>query len=169
METIPLPYGYEALIDDEDFEELSRYRWYIFLPSLSVVRAGRIQMSRQIMNAPPDKLVDHRNGNRLDMQRANLRLCTDSQNQQNARKLKGATSKYKGVHFKHNKRVRNNIMRSWQATIGLRDIFGRSFNKSLGYFFTEEAAAKAYDEAARSFFKKFARLNFPEVGEQSCL
>jgi hypothetical protein len=37
----------------------------------------------------------------------------------------------------------------------------------LGYLADEEAAARAYDAAARQHFAAFARLNFPAAGEQA--
>ncbi len=160
MKTIPLNHGLEAIVDDEDYEELSKYKWYVGLPGLDVMRARGILMSREIMKAPDGLEVDHKDGNGLDMQRSNLRLCTSSQNNQNRKKRKGTTSKYKGV-FGWTGR--------WQVGIKLQDTFGQTSKKHLGYFTVEEEAAKTYDEAARKHFGEFACLNFPGEGERSCL
>lgn len=167
MKTIPLNNGYEALVDDEDYEELFKHEWSISRDSQCVIRRDRntgkgILMARVIMNAPDYLEVDHRDGNRVDMQKFNLRLCTRSQNTQNSRKRKGTSSKYKGVNFDYHRGT-------WRVMIGLQDIFGKTFQKYLGRFTSEEEAAKAYDEAARFYFKEFAKLNFAGEGEQSCL
>ena len=120
-------------------------------------------MAREVISIPRHLDVDHRNGNKLDFQKLNLRSCTKSQNQHNRRKTKGKTSsRYKGVCF-------NKVKRKWQASIGLTDIFGRRASRTLGYFKVGEDAAKAYDTAARYYFREFACLNFAEKGEQSCL
>ena len=161
---IPLTQGYEALVDDEDYERLSKHKWRIELPSLDIRRIGdSARMVWQIISIPPYLEADHRNGNRLDMQRANLRICTRAQNQQNQRKTRKITSsKYKGVCFYR-------PSKKWQANIGFQDIFGQNACMFLGTFPAEEEAAKAYDEAARRYFGEFAALNFPKEGERSCL
>lgn len=160
MKTIPLTQGYKALVDDEDYEELSKHEWCIILPTLRVVRYYGISMSREIMKAPPYLDVDHRNGNRLDMQKFNLRICNRSQNVQNSRKRKSTSSKYKGVCF---------VYKSWRTDICFRDIFGQQVRLRLGHFSSEEEAARAYDDEARKKFGEFAALNFPGEGERSCL
>jgi hypothetical protein len=95
--------------------------------------------------------VDHRNRDRLDNRRGNLRSATDSQN--GANKSKSTTrshSKFKGVTFHRN-------TGRWQAAIKHHDrcIY-------LGLFDAEENAARAYDHAALRIFGEFARPNFPE-------
>lgn len=99
--------------------------------------------------------VDHINHDKLDNRRENLRLATHQQNKWNVPKQKHRdgrqpTSQYKGVSlYKSNGK--------WTASIkaGERNI-------RLGYFLTEEEAARAYDAAAREHFGEFAYLNFPE-------
>lgn len=161
MKTIKLEISQEeVLVDDEDHKNLSVYKWYNFKEG---VYNGYIYMARMIMNAPNWLLVDHRDGNTFDNRKSNLRLCTSSQNQYNQRKQKRKTSsQYKGVNF-------YSCTSKWRARIGLKDMFGRGYRKHLGFFTLEEAAARAYDEAARFYFKEFARLNFPNKGEQGCL
>ncbi len=77
-----------------------------------------------------------------------MRLCTPAQNQYNRKSHKTFSSQYKGVCL---------YKKKWIAQI-------RYNNKSiyLGYFNDETEAAKAYDNAAKMFFKEFAYLNFKE-------
>jgi hypothetical protein len=90
--------------------------------------------------------VDHENGNRLDNRIENLREATHQQNCYNKRKVAGKSSKYKGVsRFSNGK---------WLAYIDHKGI-----RYHLGYYATEEEAAKAYDLKATSFFKEYAKLN----------
>ena len=160
---IPLTQGMFALVDDEDFKELSKHKWHIRKKKYTFYARARIEidgnrklvyMHRIIMDAPKDRQIDHKNGDGLDNQRSNLRFCTNGQNQHNRRKGKG-TSKYKGVHWlKDNKR--------WRASIG--------FNKkliNLGCYDNETDAAKAYDRKALELFGEFARTNFKESDNET--
>ena len=95
--------------------------------------------------------IDHRNCNGMDNTRENLRPATRGQNTCNKPKRKNTTSRYIGVHWaKRDKR--------WVAQIKYS-----GGKKWLGNFDSEEAAARAFDEAARRYHKEFARLNFPEI------
>lgn len=91
--------------------------------------------------------IDHKDGDGLNNQKINLRPCTDAQNQQNAFKRKGCSSKHKGV--------------SWFARYGKWQCLIRP-NKtkvSLGYFVHEDDAGLAYNAAAVKYYGEFARLN----------
>lgn len=79
----------------------------------------------------------------------NCRWATQTQQCRNYRKRKNCSSQYKGVAW-------NTRDEKWQANIR---IDGRL--KFLGYFHSEEDAAKAYDDAAVIGFGEFARVNFP--------
>ena len=141
MKQIPLTQGRVALIDDEDFELIRQWKWrtvlfdkkHLYVMS-SIKRDNKwhnILMHRLIMNAQKGQEIDHRNGNRLDNRRSNLRFCTSSQNKMNMKKHKG-TSRYKGV--------------SWQKQRG-KWIAGIMLNYKkthLGYFADEVEAAKPY-------------------------
>jgi hypothetical protein len=104
-----------------------------------------------IMKAEPGKFRDHINHNGLDNRKANLRQATRAQNCWNKRKQKGShSSKYKGVSWLSREK-------KWQARIQAngRKIF-------IGSFKNEIDAAKAYDRAAKKYYKEFASLNFPQ-------
>lgn len=73
--------------------------------------------------------VDHINGDRLDNRRANLRVATAAQNQQNVPSYEG-TSSYRGVHW-------DSRVRAWRASATLA---GRKYE--LGCFASELAAAE---------------------------
>lgn len=158
---IPLTQGLTALVDEADFEELSKHRWSAKQDrntwyASRWVRTGKyrgttITMHQQLMGV---RGVDHRDGNGLNNQRSNLRLVTQQQNSQNSGKCSTKkSSKYKGVSWKSSHK-------KWAATISnpRKGTAPRS-RKHLGYFVEEEAAALAYDNAALELFGEFARPN----------
>jgi hypothetical protein len=167
MKEIPLTKGKIALVDDADYERVvalgkwcasqhSRTAWYAKKRISGPDRASRkiIIMHRFILGlSEPRPLVDHVNGNGLDNRRENLRLATQSQNQQNRGPSYGR--KLKGVCF-------DKSDGRWLASIRINGI-----SRSLGRFGTPEEAARAYDAADRRHFGAFARLNFPVHGEVS--
>jgi hypothetical protein len=150
MKQIPLTQGEFALVDDEDFEELSRYKWQVLRNgprSYAVRKAGKqIRMHRQITNAPDGMLVDHRDGNGLNNQRFNLRVCTAAENARNIRVHKDNKTGFKGVGRSQGK------YRAY-IVVAKKFIF-------LGRFGDPESAARAYDKAAKQHFGQFARTNF---------
>jgi len=154
---IELSFGKIAIVDAEDYERLSIYKW------CAVMRKGEpfyaktvspegwlISMHRLIMNAPRGMLVDHRDHNGLNNRKGNLRICTKAQNTHNRRGVKGSSSRHKGVHWdkQHNK---------YRAVI-----VHKAKRYNLGRFDDEDDAGRAYDKKARELFGEFAYLNFPE-------
>lgn len=154
-----------AIVDDEDFDELSKHKWTArkdrkgnFYAVRSVGRRHdrtTVAMHRVIMNAGPDDFVDHRHGKTLDNRKViSLRKCTRAQNQRN-RHARNSKSGYKGVCFLTRKRSK-----PWRYEISVD-----KKNIHLGYFATDVEAAKAYDKEALARFGEFANLNFPEVAD----
>lgn len=92
---------------------------------------------------PDGMFIDHIDRDRLNNKIENLRLCTKSQNNQNASIRKDNTSGVKGVSF-HKKTGK------WQASIGIE-----SKMKYIGLFSTIELAEKAMAEARAFFHKEF--------------
>lgn len=106
---IPLTQGYVTIVDQADYEWLNQWKWHV-TKSRKHIYAARwrtpvtnpkeIQkMHRLIMGNPEGLEVDHIDGNGLNNTRANLRICTRTQNQWNRRIIRGI-SKYNGVCWK---------------------------------------------------------------------
>jgi hypothetical protein len=92
--------------------------------------------------------VDHVNGNGLDNRRENLRPVTTTQNQQNTRKRKGGTSKYKGVSWYVKKKI-------WRVAIRIN---GK--DKHLGQDKDEMEAALIYIWTAKEAFGEYANAKW---------
>lgn len=95
---------------------------------------------------------DHISGDTLDNRLCNLRVVTPEQNARNSRPMKGAVSKFKGVHRRSSARAYSK--NKWVAALGS----GKS-RVYLGVFATEEAAARAYDVACSELHGEFGRTN----------
>lgn len=157
MKLIPLSKGYYTKVSDKDYNQLSKFEW-CYGNGYAVRSSERdennkqkgYKMHRVILDAPEGVHVDHKNGDKLDNRRSNLRLCNDSQNQANARFSTRNRSGYRGVVWRKSRQI-------WIAQIYVKNkqiYLGSSHNKA--------EAAEMYDQAARKYFKGFARPNFPE-------
>lgn len=151
MKKIVLARGEEALVDDEDYELLSVMKWYLIdgyaATTLAVGEKRKtVRMHRFVMNAPDDKMVDHKDHCRLNNQKSNLRFATNSQNRRNSPPQDGS-SKYKGVTWYPN-------LQKWAAQIQ-----DGTIRKRIGYFSSEAEAALAYNDAAKKIYGEFAYLN----------
>lgn len=153
---IPLTRGQFAIVDSEDYPQLSKFIWFAESAHNTYYAVRKqngksIKRHRHITNAPPDLVVDHIDHNGLNNQKTNLRLCTFAQNAKNIKSAAKKTSIYKGVHWHKNQK-------KWAAQI--------TCDKKahhLGYFKNQIQAAKAYDNAAKKLHKEFASLNFPKA------
>ena len=157
MKEIPLTQGQVALVDDEDFNRVSVFKWLAsrnrrtFYARRFFREPGgsckSISLHRFILAPLPGFQVDHISGNGLDCRRANLRLVDQSENGVNRRPELGCSSRYKGVSWDSEKQ-------RWRPVI---KVHGKRIR--LGSFKSELEAARAYDEAAKNAFGEFARLN----------
>lgn len=145
-------------MDDDVYEWASEYKWYAYTsngPYYAMGSSGKChnkRLHRLILNAAPDEICDHINGDGLDNRRCNLRIATHAENCQNARKQKRTDSprqqsKFIGVHAHREK---------WVARIAQEQ--NRYY---LGSYTDEVDAALAYDDAARKLYGQHARVNFP--------
>lgn len=155
MREIPLTRGRVALVDDDDYTSLSIFKWHYQTRGYAARSFGSrgnqvfLWIHRIVVNAPPGMQVDHVDGNRLNNQKSNLRVCTGLENRLHVRNCRrGKTSRFKGVHW-------NSHLSKWTA-----QITAFQTNRYLGVFFYEEDAARAYDVAAILAFGVFANPNF---------
>lgn len=152
MKEIKLTQNKVALVDDEDFERLSQYKWHAIKIHRSwyarrAANGKRIYMHRELINTEQGYFIDHINRNGLDNRRQNIRACSISENNRNTSSHKGSSSKYLGVYWDSNKN-------KWKASISYK-------NKviHLGRYSIETQAALAYNLAAAKYFGEFANLN----------
>ena len=153
MKHINLTQGKIALVDDEEYEELSQHKWYAKRGTKTFYAARdtgsrhnrkRLRMHRVIMGAEDGQYIDHINRNGLDNRKANLRFATVSQNQHNRPHPKNSTSGYKGISW-------HKIHKRWQAHITVK---GQYY--WLGSFTSKIEAVEAYDKKARELVGNYA-------------
>lgn len=158
MKFIPLGRGFFAKVDDADFERVNQFKWH----SRGYKNKGtKIRYAvRSVWNGKTfdkiylhhfifgDKLKrDHRNGDGLDNQRENLRLCNNSDNSRNRSMARNNTSGLKGVSW-------HNHTGKWRASLSINDR-----HVSLGVYDDKIHAAKVYDGISVLIFGEFAKTN----------
>lgn len=162
MQTIKLTNCDEvAQVSDEDYEYLVQFKWHRMATGYPGSTLGydrrngvrhppetmhRVILGRWLGGVPEGMESDHADRDKLNNTRPNLRLCTSAQNMANiGHESCQGSSKYKGV-ARHKKK--------WVAQISVDNK-----SKYLGLFNSEDAAAAAYNRAAREWHGEFAVLN----------
>lgn len=145
---------HEVIIDDEDYDKIKNYNWFIMkqrktyvFRNVRVDGKRRIELlHRRIMNFPPG-FIDHIDGNSLNNGKENMRVCNNAENLRNRGRQKNNKSGFKGVRL-------HSQNKNWVAQIRTNNV-----TKYIGVYETKEAAALAYNEAAKKYHGEFARLN----------
>lgn len=125
-----------AVADEEDRAKLEAHRWFLANTGYAATSGGRVLMHRYLVGLErgDGRETDHRDRNRLNNRRGNLRVVTKASNRQNVAG-RPHTSKHRGVHWHPG-------AGKWRAMV-YHD--GRS--RHVGYFTDEEAAGHAAEQA----------------------
>ena len=155
---IKLTQGKVAIVDDEMYDYLNQWKWFANKQKNDKFYVGRrilvsnkkqstIWMHRFIMNPKKGMVIDHLDGNPLNNQKNNLRICTQSENLRNRNCNINNTSGFKGVYW-------HKITKKWMSyiTINKKSLY-------LGIYTNPIKAAFAYNEAAIKYHGKFANIN----------
>lgn len=151
MKTIPLTRGLEAIVDDDDWEYLKKFKWYASTQGYAVMsiysekKNVKIKMHRFIMQAKKGQIIDHLSKNKLDNRKENLRVATASQNSQNT--FSYGSVRLKGVSYdKRRNKYKAYIQKDKKSYY-------------IGSFNTAFEAASAYDRMAIQLFGIDASTN----------
>lgn len=144
---------YKILLDDEDYEWARSRKWTFVNDRPATKMGGRyIGIHRLVMGVQrgEDVIVDHIDGNPLNNQKSNLRVCNRFENQQNRKTNKNNTLP-KGIRLlpsgKYNVRI-------------------QSYNKRVvvGTFDTLEEAIEERNRVAKQLHGEFFRPSHPVDG-----
>jgi hypothetical protein len=156
MKKIALTQGKFALVDDEDFEKLSKFKWiykknrskgnyneYVYRhTSRNNYIRKQIYLHHEIMG---HGIIDHINGDGLDNRKENLRFSSKSQNQWNKRTVNKIG--FKGVKEDYRSKT----------PLFYANISANKKRYYLGSFRTPEEAHEAYKKAAIALHGEFAK------------
>lgn len=133
-------------VDDDDYIDLQQHNWYAHPKGYAQAWInGKITLMHRYIMQPGKLQVDHKDGDKCNNQRSNLRAVKHSQNTQNVPPKANNTSGYVGVS-------KNGIY--WQA-----NIYKDGLRKFVGNFKDKNKAASAYNSAALELYGEHAYLN----------
>jgi len=140
MARIKLTQGKYALVDDADFEFLSKYKWYISNHGYAMTTTTpHLYMHRLINKTPKGLLTDHINRKTLDNRKSNLRTADKRINSINRNLQSNNTSGYKGVSW-------DKQHKKWESYIWKNQV-----KISLGYFDSFKKAVLVRRQAERKY------------------
>jgi hypothetical protein len=133
-----------TIVDMADAEWASRWRWSLdkngyvtrkqyFGGGLLTRRMVTFRFHRELMGLTPDDglEVDHRDLDKLNNRRSNLRVVTHAEQMQNRPSLPGSSSQYRGVHWDKSRK-------KWVVTVGIDGM-----HHQIGRFDDEHQAGEA--------------------------
>ncbi len=151
MKTLLLSQGRFAVVDDSDYDLISRHTWCAVRSRKSSdiwyaqthIGSSVVRMHVLVLGQIKGTVIHHDDHNGLNNQRSNLKRTTNRNNVAHAKKAKNNTSGYKGVHW-------DKVNKKWVAIVG---------KKFLGRYDSILDAANHYDKAAKQEWCEFALTN----------
>ena len=164
MKTIPLTQNKYALVDDEDYEYLSKWKWHAHKGSSKytyyAVRTSydngktQVRMHREIVlryTANNKEEIDHVDRDGLNNKKCNLRICSISENNFNRRNwgsLPKGIKLNKSTYKKKNGEIKEYL--KYQARISVN---GKSVH--LGNYNNLENAIDSYNNASKKYYPEY--------------
>lgn len=143
--------GEHILVDTEDLPKLIGFTWFLYPDGHAVAKnkGKELRLHRQIMGTPKGMDTDHKNHNRADNRKCNLRVCTRQENTMNQLRRSDNTSGVKGVHW-------DKTASKWRAQIF---VDGEYLN--LGYYTEFEQAVQVRQALERVLFGEITCIQPP--------
>lgn len=137
--------GVKHIFDAEDYEKVKNISWFLTHKGYIYGIYNKKQIFiHQLITDFKYPMIDHKNGNKLDNRKSNLRPATKSQNAMNRHSRKSNKSGYLGVYWDKDRN-------KWVAKIGINR---KTLN--LGAYIHIDDAVKARLKAEKIYFKEFA-------------
>jgi len=138
-----------AIIDAEDYDKVKDVKWHKesgrgYPSSWKKGFLHHVIWGKKVQ-------LDHKDRDKMNARRNNLRLASNIQNAQNKGIQKNNKSGYIGIGYT------KTCYKKWYA-----QIYYDGKNRMVGRFHTKEEAAKAYDKKCFELRGEFAVLNFPQ-------
>jgi len=154
---IPLGKGKFAVVDNEDYPYLSRFKWCFIRKNGGVSlnknsginKTMMIPMTTFIITKKPNYKVFFKNKNPFDLRKCNLVVLPYNYCITQYKKRKGTTTKFKGVYYYKNKKKN-----PYSAVISKDRV-----KFWLGSYKTIKEAVIVYNEKARELYGEFAYQN----------
>jgi hypothetical protein len=126
--------GAKCIFDKDQLEKISNFYWFLnnrgYVATVRLINGKKeyILMHRLIMEFPVD-IIDHKNMNKVDNRKENLRVCSRGMNSVNSKKrrIEGAHTKYKNVWTVNPKNSKNKS----SYFVGVLTKDGRIYKKSF--------------------------------------
>lgn len=124
----------EVQIDEEDLNNLGMYQVHFSTKGyVRISYKGKLEYLHRVIMGLPTGIVDHKDRNKLNCRRLNLRVVTPAESSDNISSHHDSSSNFLGVYWVKERS-------KWCAQIMVRGV-----RKHLGYFVSEERAKASYE------------------------